>query len=55
MREADDLPAAPADDPNTAMGRTHTLAYAILEGTLIRSTASRTRSPTTRANTDATA
>jgi len=55
VREAIDLLAATADDLNTAMTRIHVLAYAVLDGPLIRSTGSPTKSRTTPASTTATA
>jgi hypothetical protein len=55
VREAIDLLAATADDLETAMNRIRLLAYVILDGTLIPIDRVATRSPTTRANTAATA
>lgn len=46
VQEAIDLLAEAADDLATAMQRIRRLSDAILDGTLIRSTGSLTRSPT---------
>jgi hypothetical protein len=46
VQEAIALPSAAPDDLATAMRRIRLLAYVILDGTLTRSTASPTRSPT---------
>jgi hypothetical protein len=49
IREAVDLLTSTADDLAIAMDRIRALAYSILDGTLIRSTGSPTRSLTTPA------
>lgn len=53
VQEAIVLLATAADDLATAMERIPRLAYAILDGTLIRSTGSPTSGRTTRGNTSA--